>query len=102
MNWLDQKFIVYKLIDILKETPNSKHLLLALEQYSEDKSKIFNTRGKNYKSIDIDIHTLSNNEIIKLIHNDGKLIKRPFLVYEEERIILGFNENEYNTFFNND
>ena len=27
--------------------------------------------------------------------SDGTLIKRPFLVYEEEKVILGFNEIEY-------
>ena len=102
MNWLDQKYIEYKLIDIVKETPKLKYLLLALEQYSEDRSKIFNTRGINYKSINFDINSSSNKEIINLMQNDGKLIKRPFLVYEEEKIMLGFNENEYKTLFIND
>ena len=72
------------------------------KQYSEDKSKIFNTRGKSFKLIDFDICNSSNEEIIKFLSNDGKLIKRPFLVYKEKKIILGFNENEYSNLFNND
>ena len=71
------------------------YLNLALEQYSEDKKRIFNTRGKSFKSINLDIYSLSNEEIIQLLLSDGKLIKRPFLVYEEKKVILGFNEIEY-------
>ena len=92
--WLDNKSFEYKLIDIVKEPPLLNFLNLALEQHSEDKKRIFNTRGKAFKSINLDIYSLSNDEIIQLLFSDGKLIKRPFLVFGE-KIILGFNEAEY-------
>ena len=95
LKWLDQKGCVYELIDIVKETPSAKYLNLALKEYSSEKRKIFNTRGKSFKSIDFDIQYSSNEEIIQLLSSDGKLIKRPFLVYQEKKIILGFNETEY-------
>ena len=43
----------------------------------------------------LDIDSLSREEIIQHLLSDGKLIKRPFLVYEEKKVILGFNEIEY-------
>ena len=64
-----------------------------------DKKRIFNTRGKAFKSININIDSLSKEEIIELLLSDGKLIKRPFLIYEEKKVILGFNEIEYNKHF---
>lgn len=82
-------------MDIVKEPPLYKYINLALEQYSSDKKRIFNTRGKAFKSIDVDIHSLSTEEITQILLSDGKLIKRPFLVYEEKKVILGFNEIEY-------
>ena len=85
----------YQLIDIVKDPPLSDYLNLALKQFSSDKKMIFNTRGKAFKSINVDICSLSKKEIIQLLLSDGKLIKRPFLVYEEEKVILGFNEIEY-------
>ena len=94
-NWLDNKNIEYQLIDIVKEPPLFGYLNIALEQYSEDKKKIFNTRGKSFKSINVDTNSLSREEIIQLLLSDGKLIKRPFLVFEEKKVILGFNEIEY-------
>ena len=98
-NWLDKKKFEYQLIDIVKEPPQAYLINLALEQYSANKKKVFNTRGNAFKSINIDINSLSKEEIIQLLLSDGKLIKRPFLVYEEKKIILGFNEIEYAKLF---
>ena len=99
LKWLDQKNIKYQLIDIVQNPPIYKYLDMALNQYISDKKRIFNTRGKSYKLIDFDINNLSSDEIIKYLLRDGKLIKRPFLVYEEKKIILGFNEDEFKDIF---
>ena len=96
--WLDKKGIEYQMIDIVKEPPIFNYLDLALEQYSADKKRIFNTRGNAYKSLNIDINLLSKGEIIQLLSSDGKLIKRPFLIFEK-KVILGFNEIEYSKQF---
>ena len=93
--WLDNEELKYQLIDIVKEPPLFEYLNLALGQYSADIRKIFNTRGKSFKSLNIDIYSLSREETIQLLYSDGKLIKRPFLVYKNKKVILGFNEIEY-------
>ena len=93
--WLDNKGLEHQLIDIVKEPPLLDFLKLALEQYSADKKRIFNTRGKSFKLLNIDVNVLSNEETIQLLLKDGKLIKRPFLIYEGKKVILGFNEFEY-------
>ena len=95
VKWFDKKDFEYQLIDMVKEPPPFNYLNLALEQYSADKKRIFNTRGKAFKSLNIDIYGLSREKIIKLLLSDGKLIKRPFLIYEGKKVILGFNEIEY-------
>jgi len=92
--WLESKDFEFQLIDILKEPPLVNYLNLALEQYS-DKKRIFNTRGKAFKTLNLDIDRLSKEKIIQLLLSDGKLIKRPFLISEGEKVILGFNEIEY-------
>ena len=94
-NWLEKNDFEYQLVDIVKEPPLNKYLNLALKQYSAEKKRIFNTRGKAFKSLNLDIYGLSTKNIIQLLLSDGKLIKRPFLIYEEKKIILGFNEIEY-------
>ena len=93
--WLQSKNLEFQLIDIVKEPPLVNYLNLVLEQYSDDKKRIFNTRGKAFKTLNLDIDSLSKEEIIQLLLSDGKLIKRPFLIYEGKKVILGFNEIEY-------
>ncbi len=93
--WLQSRDFEFKITDIVKEPPLVNYLNLALKQYSDDKKMIFNTRGKAFKTLDIDIYSLSKEEIIQLLLSDGKLIKRPFLIYERKKVILGFNEIEY-------
>ena len=92
--WLESKDFEFKLIDIVKEPPLVNYLNLAIEKYSADKKRIFNIRGKAFKALNLDIYGLSSGEIIQLLLSDGKLIKRPFLIFGE-KIILGFNEVEY-------
>ena len=93
--WLKSKDFEFQLIDIIKEQPLVNYLNLALEQYSDDKKRIFNARGKAFKTLNIDINSLSREETIQLLLSDGKLIKRPFLIYEGKKVILGFYEIEY-------
>ena len=93
--WLERKDFEFQLIDIVKEPPLVNYLNLALKQYSDDMKRIFNVRGKAFKTLNIDIYDLSKQEIIQLLLSDGKLIKRPFLIYEGKKVILGFNEIEY-------
>ena len=93
--WLKSRDFEFKLIDIVKEPPLVNYLNLALEQCFDDKKRIFNTRGKAFKTLDLDIDRLSKEEIIQLFLSDGKLIKRPFLIYEGKKVILGFKEIEY-------
>ena len=93
--WLEGKDFDFQIIDIVQEPPSVNYLNLALEQLSDDKKRIFNTRGKAFKTLNLDIYGLSSEEIIQLLLSDGKLVKRPFLIYEGEKVILGFNEIEY-------
>ena len=93
--WLKNKDFEFQFIDIVKEPPLVNYLNLALELYSDDKKRVFNTRGKAFKTLNLDIYDLSREEIIELLLRDGKLIKRPFLICEGKKVILGFNEIEY-------
>ena len=55
--WFKSKDFEFQLIDIVKEPPLVDYFNLALEQYSDDKKRIFNTRGKAYKTLNIDIYS---------------------------------------------
>ena len=65
--WLKSKDFEFQLIDIVKEPPLVNYLNLALEQYSDNKKRIFNTRGKAFQTLNLDIDCLSREEIIQLL-----------------------------------
>ena len=93
--WLESKGFEFQLINIVKEPPLANYLNLAIDKNSDNKKTVFNTRGKSFKTLNLDINGLSREEIIQLLLSDGKLIKRPFLICEGKKVILGFNEIEY-------
>ena len=87
LKWLARKGFEYKLTDFIQNSPTIKFLELALEQYFKINKEIFNTRVKTCKLFNFDIYSLSNQQFIKLLQTDGKLIKRAFLVYQEKNNI---------------
>ena len=76
----------YEIIDITKQPPNKKFLELALQQFSSNKKKVLNTRGKSFKLIDVNIEDISNKELIQLLSEDGKLLCVPIANPRQENI----------------
>ncbi len=95
LKWFENKDLKNQLIDIVKKIPLVNYLNLALDQYSENKKRIFNVRGKGFKAFNLDIYDLSREEIIQHLLSDGKLIQRPFFDLQRKKVILGFNEIDY-------
>lgn len=61
--------------------------------------RLFNTSGKTYRNLNLkeNLKDLTVEEAIKMLANDGSLIKRPVLIDEENQIFLiGFKEKEWN------
>ena len=58
--------------------------------------KFFNTSGILYREMNLKdkLKEMNEEEMIKLLATDGKLIKRPLLV-SEEGILVGFKEDSY-------
>ncbi len=97
--WLKNKNINYSLIDIIEYPPLKNKLLEAIKQLG-DRKYILNTNGKSYRSIGAaNIKAMSDNEVVTLLAKDGKLIKRPFVINNDGRIIVGFNETYWEEFF---
>ncbi len=85
--------IDFELLDIVKTPPTVSELEAMLKSQEEVLNKLFNTSGQVYRELDIKskLKTLKLNEALELLANNGKLIKRPFLIGEKVNLI-GFNE----------
>ena len=99
LNWLKDKNITYNLIDITERPPSKEKISDAIKELG-DRKYILNTSGKSYRAIGAEsIKAMSEKELIALLSKDGKLIKRPFVISNDLRIIVGFNEAKWEDFF---
>ena len=94
--YLDENYITYQDRMIKEETPTEEELSKWIKKYDIEIKRLFNTSGLKYKELNLKekLQTMSDEEKIKLLASDGMLIKRP-LVVTNDRIIIGFKEEEY-------
>ncbi len=60
--------------------------------------KLFNTSGNLYKEMKLKdkFDTLTVKDAVKLLHENGMLIKRPLVYdFENDILLLGFKEEEW-------
>ena len=90
IRWLDENNITFDLLDIVKTPPTKDLLLKAIDQL-ESRKKIFNTSGASYRNLGAKyFQALNDEEVLEALASDGKLIKRPFLITEKGKILIGF------------
>ena len=101
LKWLTENKIEYELIDIALCPPNKEILIDAISQLGERK-KIFNTSGLSYRKLGSKlVKAMSDSEAIEALAVDGKLIKRPFAITQEGRILVGFSPSIWGEFLLN-
>jgi len=81
---------------IVEQTPTFKELSSWLLKSDYDIKRFFNTSGKLYRELNLKgkLETMTDPEKLKLLSENGMLIKRP-LVVTEDVVLVGFKEKEY-------
>tara|TARA_Y100001968_G_scaffold290357_1_gene294090 strand:+ start:411 stop:767 length:357 start_codon:yes stop_codon:yes gene_type:complete len=98
-NWLEENSILFEMISIVDNPPSREIINSAISQI-EDRKLIFNTSGKSYRELGaVVVKSLTNEEAVEALFNDGKLLKRPFLVDESGRVLIGFKVDLWKKFF---
>ena len=94
--WLDDNQIAYELRDIKLDKPLLDELTKWYKLSGLPLKKFFNTSGLLYKSLDLKnkLPTMTEDEMLALLANDGMLVKRP-LVIGENFVFVGFKANEW-------
>lgn len=94
---LDSKKAKYSKIPIVDQPPTLselKKMLTYLEKEGESFKKLFNTSGVQYRELGISQKIkdgMTENEALKLLAQNGKLIKRPFILTNKGGMV-GFKE----------
>ena len=82
--------------DIVLNNPTEEELDKWIKLSGLEIKKFFNTSGVLYREMNLKdkLKDMSQEEMIKLLASDGKLVKRPLLV-TEEKVLVGFKEETY-------
>tara|TARA_Y100001968_G_scaffold333927_1_gene401249 strand:+ start:26822 stop:27178 length:357 start_codon:yes stop_codon:yes gene_type:complete len=95
LKWLKEKGITFQLIDITINPPSKDEIRNAIGEDGVTKF-LFNTSGKSYRALGASVVKAMNTEqAICALASDGKLIKRPFIVTDNQDILIGFKEDEW-------
>lgn len=96
VKWLESHQFDYKYINIVEETPSEEELKEYVIKSDQKIQKFFNTSGLVYKEMKLKdkLKDMSDDDKLKLLSSNGKLIKRPLLV-REDTVLIGFKEDKY-------
>ncbi len=91
--WLGAKGIDYEFVDITEKAPSVKELSDALQSGTIEMKSLFNTSGLAYKEGNFKdkVKSLTEKEAIKVLAENGRLVKRPFIT-DGKRFLIGFKD----------
>lgn len=95
--WLDEHDVDYDIRDIKTDNPDLAELELWHQASGLPLKKFFNTSGQLYRSLELSkkLPGMSDAEQYALLASDGMLVKRPILVTDDNKVLVGFKENQW-------
>lgn len=95
--WLDEHDMDYDIRDIKTENPDLAELELWHQASGLPLKKFFNTSGQLYRSLELSkkLPGMSDAEQYALLASDGMLVKRPILVTDDNKVLVGFKEDQW-------
>ena len=87
----------YDIRDIKTENPDLAELELWHQASGLPLKKFFNTSGQLYRSLELSkkLPGMSDAEQYALLASDGMLVKRPILVTDDNKVLVGFKEDQW-------
>ena len=95
---LTEKNIEANYYKVKENTPSEEDFEKILNTFNIPLKKLFNTSGNLYKEMKLKdkFDTLTVKDAVKLLHENGMLIKRPLVYdFENDILLLGFKEEEW-------
>ena len=93
---LQKKGVAYEEIPIREKPPTKGELKTMLKSYRGELKRLFNTSGRDYRSLNIKekLPSMTEKEALDLLASNGNLIKRPFLLAPTAHLV-GFKAEEW-------
>jgi arsenate reductase len=92
--WLSERSIPVEIVDITTTPPGPDELRQALSQLG--RGRLFNTSGQSYRALGAErVKAMNDDQALAALSEDGRVIKRPFLVTSGGSILTGFKDPEW-------
>ena len=100
--WLQENSVEFTERDIVKNNPTEAELKKFYKKSKKELKKFFNTSGILYREMELKdkLPTMTEEEMLKLLARDGKLVKRPMIV-TKDFVLNGFKEEEWKELLKN-
>jgi len=95
--WLEEHEIAYIERDIFSEPLTIDEIKEIFRMTEDGTDEIISTRSKAFEKLNINIESLSLQELYKIIKENQGLLKRP-IILDEKRLQVGYNEDEIRSF----
>lgn len=98
IKWLKQHAIAFEEAAIREAPPSVAELKAMLAAQSGDLRKLFNVSGLDYRALGLKdkLPTMSADAALKLLAENGNLVKRPFAIDAKNSVhLIGFKEPEW-------
>jgi arsenate reductase len=96
LKFLDKNKIAYEKVPIVDTPPSKADLKKMLGYLEGNLRKLFNTSGVQYRELGLSskMDSMTQDEAFALLSENGKLVKRPFLLGDGFGCV-GFKEEEW-------
>lgn len=96
-NWFKEQKITFAEKNILTGDLTIEDLKEILQKSLDGTEEIISARSKIMKDNNIDLNSMSLNELYEFIRNNPTVLKRPIIV-DDRKIQVGYNEEEIRAF----
>lgn len=90
--WLKENGVDFEERHLFKDTPSIEELKEIITLSTEGIEEILARRSSSFKGLDIEIEDLTLSEMLELMHNEPKLLRRP-IVTNGKKLIVGYNKS---------
>lgn len=91
-SFLKQNGIPYEERHLFREPPTKEELLEIIKMTANGLDDILSTRSRTYKELTVEIDDMPVSQLLELLHDEPRLLRRPILV-DGEKLIIGYNRN---------
>nr|WGD88453.1 transcriptional regulator MgsR [Bacillus subtilis] len=92
-HWLKAHQIEFNERHLFRETPTREELKYILSLTTEGIDEILATRSQTFKNLNLNIEEMTVNEVLELLIEKPKLLRRPILV-DNKKLVIGYNPGE--------